>query len=329
MKRISHFWWLACFLWMWAGGGGIVATEGEGAYPGGALVLSFDDGSSNWLEVVAPELREVGGKASAFVNNQYLPGRISFGELRRLRDEFGWEIGSHGFHHVNAPSRVRRIGLEAWVAEELDASLQGLRSEGFTPGIFVFPYNEFDEALAAAALGRVRSLRRAVPMAFARSRPSSFHPATCIDMAAHVPLEQLVTWIDAAARANAALFLYAHRILPDEAFVEGRVIAVREGELEVDTPLPPVPPAESWMLVPDLGARVVRSGGLFVRSTDGPFLRVDAQDLPELTRPGATFRIGPAQATPLSDFRALLRHAHTRGLRFLTVGEALTPSKNE
>jgi len=52
-------------------------------------------------------------------------------------------------------------------------------------------------------------------------------------------------------------------------------------------------------------------------------VHVAAADLSGLTRPGATFMIGPASATRLSDFRALLQRARDKNLRFLRVGDTL------
>jgi peptidoglycan/xylan/chitin deacetylase (PgdA/CDA1 family) len=93
--------------------------------------MQFDDGWSSWRTQVAPLLARYGGRATGFVNNQHMrSGRITADDLRALQNDFGWEIGSHAYHHLNAVRFVQQRGLEAWKAEELVAALGELRGAG-------------------------------------------------------------------------------------------------------------------------------------------------------------------------------------------------------
>ncbi len=290
----------------------------------GALALQFDDGWSSWRTLVAPQLARVGGRATGFVNNQYVAnGRITLEDLRALQDGYGWEIGTHTYNHHHAVRFVQQHGLEVWCAEQLERSVAELRGAGLKVGQLVFPFNAYSPEIARAALGRgVGSYRRADTLALAAGRREDGSlPGTSIDLSRHLPLATLKQWVDLAHERDQVLFLYGHRVLPDEAFVTGRVVRVTARELVAEG-LPAVPAGEDTVLVPDLARRGASVQlGAEVRF-DGQTLRVPegAPDLTRLTAPGATFLIGPAYGTRLSDFVALVDYAAAR-LNFYTVSE--------
>ena len=108
----------------------------------GGIVLAFDDGYPSWITIIAPELSSVGGVATGFVNNQRIKfGDIRFDDLLKLQDKYGWEIGTHTYHHYNAPAYVKQKGLPSWIKDELEASVTELRDHGLKIKSVVFPYN--------------------------------------------------------------------------------------------------------------------------------------------------------------------------------------------
>lgn len=291
----------------------------------GGLVLQFDDGWSSWRTLVAPELSRVGGRATAYVNNQYVNnGRITLEDLRILQNDYGWEIGTHTYHHHNAILYVRQLGLADWRLNELDRSVERLGQAGLRVRQLVFPFNAYTPEIARNALERVDSYRRVDPIAIADGqRPDGSLPGTAIDLTRYLPNRLLFQWIDLAHHQGKLLFLYGHRILPDEQFVSGKVVSVSPLELVADRELA-LPVDEDLVLVPDLNrrGRTDSPGGLEV--VNGTTLRVEdgATDLTRLTAPGATFLIGPAYGTRLSDFRELIEYAADR-LYFYTVSEVV------
>lgn len=289
----------------------------------GGLVLQFDDGWTSWRTLVAPELARVGGTASAFVNNKYIRNRrITMEDLRILQDEFGWEIGSHTYNHHNAIHYVRRHGLENWLKTQLESSLDELRESGLQARNLVFPFNAFTPEIGSAVLNRgVDSYRRTDPVAMATDRsPNGSLPATSIDLNRFLPLPTLMEWVDMAHDGDRILFLYGHRVLPDAAFVTGRVVSVSSHELVTDREVV-LPKDQDVVLVPDLSRRssVKSIGGL---SVDGVRIRTPegSPSLTQRTAPGATFLIGPAYGTRLSDFTRLVAYAAKR-LTFYTVAD--------
>ena len=305
---------------------GCLATgvRGESLRRGG-LVLQFDDGWSSWRTVVAPELARVNGRATVFVNNQHIhSGRISLEDLQALQNDFGWEIGTHTYNHYNAIRLVQKQGLATWIETQLERSVSELRGAGLDVRNLVFPFNAYSAEITRAALDQgMGSYRRADIFALAAGRRADGSlPGTSIDLTRHVPLALLKQWVDLAAARGQLLFLYGHRVLPDEAFVTGRVVEVHPHELVTDIPVV-LPQDEDVVLVPDLARRGMSDsiGGLVVA---GDSLRIRtpeaSPDLTRLTTPGAAFLIGPAYGTRLSDFVSLIDYAAER-LTFYTVAD--------
>jgi peptidoglycan/xylan/chitin deacetylase (PgdA/CDA1 family) len=289
--------------------------------------LQFDDGWTSWLTLVAPELARVGGRATGFVNNQYIHnGRISFGDLRALQNDFRWEIGSHTYNHLNAVRYAQQKGLKAWTDEQLGRSVAELSEAGLKVGNLVFPFNAYSPELGRAALARgIGSYRRADPFALAAGRREDGSlPGTAIDLTRHLPLALLKQWVDMAHERGQLLFLYGHRVLPDDAFAVGRVAEVSAHELRADADLV-LPTDEDVVLVPDLARRGTSNsiGGLSV--VEGRLLRTpeSSPDLTRLTAPGSTFLIGPAYGMRLSDFVGLIEYAATR-VEFYTVSDVVS-----
>lgn len=298
---------------------GLVAAGGAGERRGG-LALQFDDGWHSWLTDVAPLVQAHGGTATAFVNDKYLEsGRITLDELRRLQDEFGWEIGTHTVNHYHAPRYVQAKGLEAWLANELDPSLQRLRDAGLRVNALVFPFNASTPELERAVATRVGSFRRTTPLALADGvRPDGSVPGTSIDTSQYAPIELMKKWIDMAHARGTTLFLYGHRVLPDAAFTTGRVVAVAGTAVTLDRPVA-LEAGEENVLVPDAARRQSVQDVRTVQGADGAILQL-AEPAPATVAVGNWVLVGPAYGTRQSDFEELLRYAAER-LDFLTLAD--------
>jgi len=290
----------------------------------GGLVLQFDDGWTSWRSLAAPQLARVGGRATGFVNNQYIHnGRITLDDLRALQNDFGWEIGSHTYNHFNAVRFVQKNGLKEWLDSQLERALSELRGAGLKVNNLVFPFNAYSPEISRAVLERgVGSYRRADAFALAAGRRADGSlPGTAIDLTRYVPLAVLKQWVDMAHDRGQLLFLYGHRVLPDEAFVLARVVNVTEHEVTVDRDVV-LPQDEDVVMVPDM-ARRSQSGSVGSLSVaEGRRVRTAeaGSDLTRLTEPGSTLLIGPAYGTRLSDFVGLIEYAAAR-LPFYTVAE--------
>ena len=87
---------LICFILL-----GTMPSQGLTETRGG-LVLMFDDGYPNWASTIAPELARVGGVATGYVCVFRVKSeKLTYADLHELQDCYGWEIGSHTYHHFN------------------------------------------------------------------------------------------------------------------------------------------------------------------------------------------------------------------------------------
>ncbi len=221
------------------------------------FVLSFDDGYPSWMTVVADKLASVGGKATAFVNNHRLQGgKLSYGDILILQNKYGWEIGTHTYHHHNAPQYVKKNGIADWLSKELDASVKDLEAHGITVRSMVFPYNEFTPELKTEVLKRLESLRKRDILPLARGlREDKTFPGSAIDMSQYTPLELIFKMIDMASDKGEFLFLYGHEILPDEQFITGSVESVAQNSITTSESVPSMPNGTALCMVPDSRVR--------------------------------------------------------------------------
>ena len=286
----------------------------------GGLALQFDDGWHSWLTDVAPMVQAHGGVATCFVNDKYVKdGRITLDDLRQLQDQYGWEVGTHTANHYHAPRYVQTKGLDAWLAHELDPSLKFLREAGLRVNALVFPFNASTPEIAQAAMERVGSFRRVDALALADGvHPDGSLPGTSIDTTQYAPIDLIEKWIDLAQRRGSVLFLYGHRILPDSAFVTGRVVAVSASAVTLDRPVA-LEPGEDYVLVPDVERRQTMQNVLAVQGAEGETVTV-ADLAPGAVSVGHSVLIGPAYGTRRSDFEELLRYASER-LHFYTIAD--------
>jgi peptidoglycan/xylan/chitin deacetylase (PgdA/CDA1 family) len=301
----------------------VLCPAGETASLKGSLALSFDDGYRSWLEILAPELDKAGGVATAYVANERVQrGQIGWDEIALLQNRYGWEIGTHTYNHLNAPDFVRRRGLEAWLEEELRASVEEMRSRGLAVSTLAFPFNLYTPELADAARREVGPFRRVDAYPLAASPQGHAYPGSSIDLAQYIPTELLVRWLDEAHRSGAVVFLYGHEILPDERYLRGIVEEVEADALTTREGLPFLPSGEPLCLVPDVGRRVPRRPLIQVESIDGRRIRISGADLRQFAAPGAAFLVGPPYSRPLSDFRAIIGHAAGK-VHFQTTRQAM------
>jgi peptidoglycan/xylan/chitin deacetylase (PgdA/CDA1 family) len=288
----------------------------------GGLVLMFDDGYPCWTKIIAPELSQVDGVATGYVNNYRIHSEtISFHDLRTLQNTYGWEIGTHTFNHENAEIFVKLHGISSWVRNELEASVVELRSQGLKINSIVFPFNQCNKELITEINKRLACYRRYDDNPIARGKKENGSiPGRSIDIGQYVPLNQIFKWIDIAHRYNKLLFLYGHKVLPDNMFTCGTVASLTKRTLVAQEKIT-LRSDETLCLVPDT-SRQVLNAGLVVTSIDGTSITIGNGDLNRLTRNGATFIIGPCKAVRLSDFRSIIEYA-AKKLYFRTVHNAL------
>lgn len=295
----------------------------------GGLSLAFDDGYPSWVAIIAPELKKAGGVATAFVNNQRVrSNQISFEDLRNLQNTYRWEIGTHTYHHFHAPEFVKNKGMQEWVRAEVESSLRDLRFEGLKVQSLAFPYNDSSREIEAEVLKKVSSFRRdrAFPV-FDHAITDGSYPAAAFDLAGYVPVELIFQWIDFAVKQNRYMFLYGHKVLPDEEFITGTISAVSEKTIVMSDVTGSVRDNIELCLVPDIKRRVFGPPVKVTGIKDG-VVTLSRNDISRLTKPGSQFILGECYGTQLSYFRKLLSYADGK-LPFYTVSDIMSKTAHE
>lgn len=291
----------------------------------GGLVIAFDDGYPSWTATIAPELKQAGGVATGFVNNQRVHnGDLSFEDLRNLQDKYGWEIGTHTYHHFHSPEFVKMNGMGLWIKDEFGASIDELRSHGLRIRSMVFPFNDLTPELGSEVMKRLEAFRRSDPFPVSDGKRSDgSYIATPLDLAQYAPIDQVLSWIDYAYEKKSYMFLFGHKVLPDDEFVTGVVSEVAGSNLIAREVTGHLTENTEICLVPDSNRRIA-GPPIKVDRVEGNTVRIFRGDLARLTRPGAKFIVGQCYSWQLSYFRRLIHYAAGK-LTFYTVHDALFP----
>ncbi|PAV26766.1 polysaccharide deacetylase [Tamilnaduibacter salinus] len=125
------------------------------------VAITFDDAYSSIHETAAPILLERGMPFTVFVNTQPVDeGRqdsMSWDQLRELADHELVTIANHSADHAHLPRRPGETE-SAWrkrVTDSLDKAYERLETEiGERPGLFAYPYGEYDAATEALVRNR-------------------------------------------------------------------------------------------------------------------------------------------------------------------------------
>lgn len=122
------------------------------------LALSFDDTSIDAWFALRPLLQKYQARVTFFVSRYRNVGAEQRDELKQLAAD-GHAIEAHSVLHLRAPDYVEENGLNAYVREEVDPSIQVLRDDGFTVDAFAYPFGARTDELDQAIAKRVPVLR--------------------------------------------------------------------------------------------------------------------------------------------------------------------------
>lgn len=125
---------------------------------GPGICLSFDDTEVDAWFALRPLLAKHHAHVTFFVTEYDQFTDAQRAELHQLYED-GNSIEAHGVHHLYVDQYVPEHGIDAYVENEVQPSIDILRADGFTPVAFAYPggahTKETDEALAS----RIRFVR--------------------------------------------------------------------------------------------------------------------------------------------------------------------------
>jgi peptidoglycan/xylan/chitin deacetylase (PgdA/CDA1 family) len=195
----------------------------------GAVVIVFDDGYESILPAAEyMHSKGIPGNVGVIGRNVKVPtrGNLNVFQLRRLQDEYGWNMVNHSQRHVDAVENYHpRRAYGAYERDVLDGA-QTLERLGLNsaPNWYVYPHGTTNSRLEAV-VGRFYSFARvtdpgtdAFPFgsphrvrAFGLSSPGDLKDGSHDHIKA-TPVSQVVAAIRDAKRYRSTLFLTAHRI---------------------------------------------------------------------------------------------------------------------
>jgi peptidoglycan/xylan/chitin deacetylase (PgdA/CDA1 family) len=125
---------------------------------GPGLALSFDDHTvAAWVDQL-PLFAQYAARITFFVSRYPLMNDDDQAGLRQLAAA-GHDVEPHTVHHYRAPQYVEEYGLDTYLHDDLDPSIEALRADGFEPHAFAYPFGARTGELDAAIARRVPVLR--------------------------------------------------------------------------------------------------------------------------------------------------------------------------
>jgi peptidoglycan/xylan/chitin deacetylase (PgdA/CDA1 family) len=124
-------------------------AHGTAASPG--LALSFDDNFVDSWVGLEPTLERYHARVTFFISRYFSMSDEEHAGLHVLADA-GHDIEAHSVRHFRAPDYVDNYGIDAYLHDDLDPSIEALRAEGFEVNAFAYPFGartgELDRAIA-------------------------------------------------------------------------------------------------------------------------------------------------------------------------------------
>lgn len=133
-------------------GGVATVPDRHQRYPGGVVSFAFDDSHKSHATVAAPYLARKGFAATSYLINSRIGSGstwMSFDDLHKLQDAYGWEIGAHASTndaHIDWTTQT-----DEWVRAELEAQSAWQEEHGFPARSFAYPIGPFTSENARAA----------------------------------------------------------------------------------------------------------------------------------------------------------------------------------
>jgi peptidoglycan/xylan/chitin deacetylase (PgdA/CDA1 family) len=134
------------------------ADFAAGTWQSPGVALSFDDTSAYaWVDML-PLLAQYGARVTFFVSRYKFLNDYEHAAIAELATA-GHDVEAHSVLHMRAPLYVEDHGLQAYVDDEFQASVDDLRADGYQITAFAYPFGARTDELDRALLSHVGVLR--------------------------------------------------------------------------------------------------------------------------------------------------------------------------
>jgi hypothetical protein len=124
----------------------------------GGIALAIDDDAIDEWFALRDLFAQTGTHVTFFVTRWAYKPPEQIDELLTLAAD-GHELEPHTVDHQHAIAYEHDHGIDAWLAEQVDPSIQIMRDAGFEPQFLAYPFGERDDELDRAALERIQAVR--------------------------------------------------------------------------------------------------------------------------------------------------------------------------
>jgi hypothetical protein len=124
----------------------------------GGVALAIDDDAIDEWFALRDLFTQTGTHVTFFVTRWAYKPPEQIDKLLTLAAD-GHELEPHTVDHLHPIAYVRDHGIDAWIAEQVDPSIQIMRDAGFEPQFLAYPFGERDDEIDRAALERIQAVR--------------------------------------------------------------------------------------------------------------------------------------------------------------------------
>lgn len=124
----------------------------------GGLALAIDDNAIDDWYALRPLFAQYNAHITFFVSRWDQQAQPQIDELMQLAAD-GHELEPHTVNHLHTIAYIRDHGLDTWLADEVDPSIEVMRQHGLSPAFFAYPFGERTDATDEALLQRVGTIR--------------------------------------------------------------------------------------------------------------------------------------------------------------------------
>jgi peptidoglycan/xylan/chitin deacetylase (PgdA/CDA1 family) len=177
---------------------------------GGMVSISFDDGTDTTYTLAAPIMAKYGYTGTAYVYTkaqieEYDTGFMMWPEVISLQNDFGWEIGSHGYSHDNLTTLSSKVAKKEILNSKRDLERQGINVRSFAT-----PYGAHNANLTNYIAKLYDSHRTAWNLA--NTYPVNDYYLKARPVLPNTDPAVIKGWIDEAKANNQWLILYFHSL---------------------------------------------------------------------------------------------------------------------
>jgi len=184
------------------------------------ICLSFDDRYIvEWFNM-RKLFKKYDARVTFFVTQMDSLNSDEISQLHTLQDD-GHEIASHGAMHVLAETYIQKESYRSYLKNEIEASINSMKSKGFNPRSFAYPYGSnywFTDYLVLKKFDKIRSVTvinnneniNECEEIFIKYRDQNLYDALGIDLNSKLDSSDIDLAFDRIIQNKEILILFGH-----------------------------------------------------------------------------------------------------------------------